>query len=330
MAAAAVPAREQRLALAAAFVTVVLWASAFVGIRAADRGLSPGALSLARLAVGSAALGLLVLLRREPLPRRRDLPGLILCGLLWFGVYNVLLNQAERMVDAGTASLLVNVGPVFIALLSGLLLGEGFPRRLLVGCAVAFGGAVMIGLATSTRGLQAGLGAVLCVTAALAYAVGVTAEKPLLARNSSLTVTWLACTIGAAVCLPFAPQLVHDVGHADAGSLAWALYLGLFPTAVGFSFWAYALARTSGGRMGATTYLVPPMAIVMGWLLLGDVPPWLAIVGGIPCVAGVAIARGARLPARRATASAQISSGSMTMAPTGHSAAQTPQPLQKS
>jgi drug/metabolite transporter (DMT)-like permease len=293
-----VPSGEQRLAISAALITVVLWASAFVGIRAAGRMLSAGPLSLGRLVVGSLALGLLVLIRRESLPSRRDLLGVVICGLLWFGAYNVLLNQAERLVDAGTAAMLVNIGPVFIAILSGLLLKEGFPRRLLIGCAIAFAGTVTIGLATSTRGLQAGLGAVLCIAAAAAYAGGVTTEKPLLARNSALTVTWLACTVGAIACLPFAPQLVHELARTDGAAIAWTAYLGVFPTAVGFSFWAYALARTSAGRMGATTYLVPPIAILMGWLLLGDVPAGLAFGGGVLCLAGVAVTRGARLPRR--------------------------------
>jgi drug/metabolite transporter (DMT)-like permease len=291
-----VPPVERRLALAAALATVVLWASAFVGIRAADRVLSAGSLALARLVVGTIALGVLVIVRRQPLPRRSDLPGLIACGLLWFGAYNLLLNQAERTVDAGTAAMLVNTGPVFVAILSGLFLHEGFPRRLVVGCAIGFGGAVIIGFATSTHGFQAGLGAVLCVAAAVVYAGGVTAEKPLLARNSALTVTWLACTIGAVVCLPFAPQLVHELARADAGTLAWVVYLGLVPTAVGFTFWAYALARTSGGRMGAMAYLVPPVAILLGWLILGAVPPLLALVGGVLCLVGVAVTRGAGLP----------------------------------
>ena len=114
--------------LVAALVTVVLWASAFVGIRAAGEELSPGALALGRLLVGSAALGAIVLIRREPLPSRRDLPGIVFCGVLWFGIYNVVLNEAEQRVDAGTASMLVNVGPILIALLAGVLLHEGFPR----------------------------------------------------------------------------------------------------------------------------------------------------------------------------------------------------------
>jgi drug/metabolite transporter (DMT)-like permease len=294
----AVPQSERGLALGAAIATVILWASAFVGIRAAGRVLSPGSLALARLVVGTVALGVLVAVRRQPLPRRTDIPGLVTCGLLWFGAYNLLLNQAERTVDAGTAAMLVNTGPVFVAILSGLFLREGFPRRVMVGCLVGFAGAVVIGFATSTRGFQAGLGAVLCIAAAAMYAGGLTAEKPLLRRNSALTVTWLACAIGAVVCLPFAPQLAHDLGRSDPGTVAWAIYLGLFPTAVGFSFWAYALARTSGGRMGAMGYLVPPVAIAMGWVVLGDVPPLLALLGGVLCLGGVAITRGAGIPPR--------------------------------
>ena len=140
--------RGPLLAWGAALVTVVLWASAFVGIRAAGEDLSPGALSLARLLVGSAALGALVLIRRERLPARRDLPAIALCGVLWFGLYNVALNAAERLVDAGTAAMLVGIGPVLVAVFAGVLLGEGFPRSLFAGCAVAFAGVVVIGLVT--------------------------------------------------------------------------------------------------------------------------------------------------------------------------------------
>src|SRR6478735_2363869 len=117
------------LALVAAFVTVGLWASAFVGIRDAGHHISPGALSLGRLLVASAALGAIVLVRGEQMPPRGDLPRLALYGLLWLGAYNVLLNAAEQRVDAGTAAMLVNIGPVLIAVLAGLLLGEGFPRN---------------------------------------------------------------------------------------------------------------------------------------------------------------------------------------------------------
>lgn len=283
--------RESRLALIAALVTVVLWASAFVGIRSAGHVFSPGALALGRLLIATAALGALAVSRREPLPSRRALPGIAICGVFWFGLYNIVLNEAERRVDAGTAAMLVNVGPILIAVLAGVLLHEGFPRGLLVGCVVAFSGVVVIGVATSQEGIVAGWGAVLCIVAALAYAAGVVAQKPLLAYTSPLQVTVFACAIGALVCLPFAPTLARELPHARASAIGWMVYLAIAPMAVGFMTWAYALKRTTAGRMGSTTYLVPPIAVLLGWVLLGETPPALAFAGGVLCLVGVAVAR---------------------------------------
>jgi len=277
--------------IGAVAVMVCVWASAFVAIRFADRELSPGALALGRLLVGSGALGLLVLVRRAPLPGRREIAGIVVCGVLWFGLYNVALNAAEKRVDAGTAAMLVNVGPILIAILAGVILREGFPPRLLAGCLVSFAGVVVIGVATSRHGLNDTLGAVLCLVAAVGYAGGVVAQKPVLRHASPLSVTWLACTVGAIACLPYAGSLVHGVGHAGGSTIAWMIYLGVAPTALGFVLWAYALARTTAGRMGSTTYLVPPLALLFGWAFLGEVPPALVFPGGALCLAGVALAR---------------------------------------
>jgi drug/metabolite transporter (DMT)-like permease len=283
--------REGLLAAGAGLVTVTLWASAFVGIRSASQHLSPGALAFGRLAIASLALGSIVLWKREPLPGRRDVAAIALVGLFWFGLYNIALNAAEKRVDAGTASMLVNVGPIILAVLAGLVLHEGFPRRLFAGCAIALAGVVVIGTATSDRGLSASWGALLCLAAAVFYAVGVVTQKPVLARVSPLMVTWLACTFGALVCLPFAFTLSQQLPAAPASSVGWMVYLAIAPMAIGFLTWGYALARTTAGRMGSITYLVPPIAILLGWLLLGETPPALAIAGGAICLAGVVVAR---------------------------------------
>ena len=125
--------RPDLLAISAALITVVLWASAFVGIRAAAADLSPGSIALGRMIVGSLALGVLVATRGLVRPSRRDALRIIAAGVIWYALYNLSLNEAERVVDAGTASMLVNTGPIFIAILAGLFLGEGLPPRLLLG-----------------------------------------------------------------------------------------------------------------------------------------------------------------------------------------------------
>ena len=302
--------RERALAVGAALVTVALWASAFVAIRSASRQLSPEALALGRLAIASVALGLLVAVRREPLPALRDLPAIAFCGVFWFGLYNITLNEAETRVDAGTAAMLVNLGPILIAVLAGVVLREGFPARLLAGCAIAFAGTVVIGSATSKHGIAPSWSALLCVAAALFYAASVVAQKPLLTRNSPLTITWLACTFGALVCLPWAGTLAQQLPSTHASAIGWMVYLALVPLTVGFLTWGYALARTTAGRMGSTTYLVTPIAIVLGWLLLGEVPPALAIGGGAICLAGVYVARrgsNARSPSSVSASSGRLS-----------------------
>ncbi|TQM15861.1 DMT family transporter [Pseudonocardia kunmingensis] len=284
--------RHRWSALAAVSVTVLAWASAFVAIRAVGEVYQPGPLTLGRLLVGSLALGAgLLVTRRWVWPTRREWALVALCGLSWFTVYNIALNAAEQSVDAGTTAMLVNVGPILIALFAGLWLGEGFPRWLVIGALVAFGGAVLVGAATSNAERADLLGVLLCLVAAVTYAIGVLAQKPVLRRLPALQVTWLACTIGAVVCLPFAPALATELAAAPAAATAGLVYLGAVPTALAFSTWAYALARMDAGRLGVTTYVVPPITVVMSAVLLGELPAFLAIVGGAVCLVGVALSR---------------------------------------
>lgn len=284
------PAARALLVPAAVVVTVLAWASAFVGIRAVGEDLSPGALALGRLLVGTAVLGVLALGRGWVAPTRREWRLLTVCGVGWFAVYNVALNAAERHLDAGTTSLLANVGPILIAVFAGLWLGEGFPRWLLAGIAVAFAGVLLIGLSTSGGDADAA-GVVFCLVAAVGYAIGVVAQKVVLRRLPALQVTLAACAVGAVCCLPWAGVLAGEVGRAPVSSVLGMVYLGAVPTAIAFSTWAYALARTDAGRLGVTTYLVPPLVIGFAWVLLDEVPPLLAVVGGAVCLAGVAVSR---------------------------------------
>ncbi|GLP72376.1 membrane protein [Streptomyces sp. TUS-ST3] len=285
------PRRTDLLAAGAATLTVILWASAFVSIRSAGDVYSPGALALGRLLSGALALGAICLIRREGLPPRSAWRGIAISGVLWFGFYMVVLNWGEQQVDAGTAALVVNIGPILIALLGARLLGDAMPPRLLAGMAVSFAGAVTVGLSMSDDGGSSVLGVVLCLLAAIAYAGGVVAQKPVLGSATALQATTFGCLIGAVVCLPFAGQLVSEAADAPTSATLNMIYLGVFPTALAFTTWAYALARTTASRMGATTYAVPALVVLMSWLALGEVPGLFTLAGGALCLAGVAVSR---------------------------------------
>ncbi|MDQ1564756.1 MAG: hypothetical protein QOI14_1707, partial [Actinomycetota bacterium] len=248
-------------------------------------------LALGRLLLGTTALGALLLVRREWVrPTRAEWALLVVCGLAWFAVYNVALNAAERLVDAGTTAMLVNIGPILIALGAGIFLREGIQKWVAIGAGIAFVGAVLIGVATGAS-LGFSVGVLWCLLAAVTYATGVLFQKPTLRRLPAAQVTWMGCVIGAIACLPFSGDLIAGLRVAPVNGWLGILYLGAIPTSVAFSTWAYALARMPAGQLGVSTYVVPPLAIVLGLIVFGEVPPALAIVGGAICLVGVAVSR---------------------------------------
>ena len=288
------------LPVGAMAVTLVLWSSAFVAIRHLGHDVTPGALSLGRLLVASLALSVLLARSRRSRMTRNEVLLLVLCGVAWFGVYNIALNDSERRIDAATAAMIVQVGPIVVALLAALFLGERLTGWLLAGIGVAFAGVVVIGTAMRGEGGSNLTGVLLALLAAVTYAIGVVTQKVLLRRLSGLEVVCYACWIGVVVCLPWSGDLVDVVRHGDRADLAWIGYLGVFPTALAFSLWAFALRHTDAGKQAITTFLVPAITAVMAWVLLDEVPPALAFVGGAMCIVGVLFARRtARAPAHR-------------------------------
>jgi drug/metabolite transporter (DMT)-like permease len=187
--------------------------------------------------------------------------------------------------------MLVNIGPILIALGAGVILKEGIHRWLAIGAGVAFLGVVLIGIGTGGGSLGDGVGVLWCLLAAVTYAAGVLFQKPVLKRLPNAQVTWLGCAIGMVACLPFSGQLVTGIADAPLPALLGILYLGAIPTSLAFSTWAYALSRMPAGQLGVSTYIVPPLAILLGFLVFAEVPPLLAVIGGAVCLIGVALSR---------------------------------------
>jgi len=320
---------SKHLATGAALITVLLWACAFVVIRSVGEVLSPGAMAFARLLVGSASLGLFALRYRRPFPRGRALAFVIGYGVLWFAGYTVVLNWAERHLDAGTAALLVNIAPILVAGVAGIVFHDGFPRPVIIGMLVAFAGVVVITVGGTGSGAVDSLGIVLGVLTAVLYAAGVLMQKVALRSVDAVTATWVGCAAGLVATLPFAPRAAGELADASGGAIAGVVFLGIGPTAIAFTTWAYALARTDAGRMAATTLCVPGLAVLLSWVTLGEVPTALGLLGGALCLSGVVISRWkprnqqsateprSRAPAQPSVASALATKASNTTAEGG-------------
>ncbi|MFJ1601861.1 DMT family transporter [Streptomyces sp. NPDC088253] len=265
--------------------TVVLWASAFPAIRVGIDGLGVAALSFLRLLIAAVALLAVAPFVKVRLPRRGDLPLITLCGATGMTAYQVLLNWGEVHVQAGTASLLIAIAPVFSVLLGSLFLGERLTHNIVVGSIVALAGAAVVSLAEGTGGFS--VSALVILAAAVVQGVYHFASKPLLRHYTGLEVATYAMVAGTVFALPLIPATWHATVHAPPAALASAAYLGLLPSALGFVIWAYAVARLPLAVSTAALYLVPPVALIVSFVWLGEVPRPIALAGGAISVAGV-------------------------------------------
>ncbi|MER5826456.1 DMT family transporter [Streptomyces mirabilis] len=265
--------------------TVVLWASAFPAIRVGIDGLGVAALSFLRLLIAAVALLAVAPFAKVRLPQRGDLPLITLCGATGMTAYQVLLNWGEVHVEAGTASLLIAIAPVFSVLLGSVFLGERLTRTIVVGSVVALAGAAVVSLAEGASGFS--VSALVILAAAVVQGVYHFASKPLLRHCTGLEVATYAMVAGTILALPLIPATWHAAVHAPAAALAAAAYLGLLPSALGFVIWAYAVARLPLAVSTAALYLVPPVALIVSFVWLAEVPRPIALAGGAISVAGV-------------------------------------------
>lgn len=289
--------REPKTWLAIAGM-LLLWASAFAGIRAGLRltpaglpgpdGYGPGELALLRFGTASVVLALYAVAKRLRLPEPEELPLIALTGFLGITVYHVALNFGEVTVQAGAASLLISAAPVFTALLSVAVLRERLTPLGWLGITMAFAGVAVIAL-SSGRGLHFTAGALLILLAAAVAAVYSILSKRLLARHSALEFTCYAIWAGTVPLLFFLPSLLRQLPAAAPQATGAVIYLGIFPAAIAYLLWNHALSRMPASQLATFLYLSPVIASFIAWVWLGELPVLSTVIGGVLAILGVVL-----------------------------------------
>jgi drug/metabolite transporter (DMT)-like permease len=274
--------------LAAHATMILLWGSAFAGIKVGLEGFSPEHLALIRLLVGSIFLLVYTVWKKIPPPKMKDIPMLIFLGCLGFAIYQIALNFGERTVNAGASSLIVSLTPIFIGLFSFFFLKVNIGKQMWIGSIIAFIGVVFISVGAEGK-FSLNSGAFWVLLASVSESIYFLLQERYIKKYGFVSVTMYTIW-GAAICmLFFFPGLKDEFLHASSASIASCFYLGVFPTVIAYLALAYITDQTGASEGTISLYLTPAAAFVVAWLWLGEKPSIITIFGGCITLAGVTI-----------------------------------------
>lgn len=272
----------------AVIVTIVGWASSFPAIRAGLSAIDPIELGALRFAIAAVPAAIYLMIVRPALPALNELWRFAFGGVVFIALYTVLLNYGEISVSAGAASFIINVNPIITAVLAMILLGERFPVLAWIGTFLSFAGIGIIALGEG-QGLIFNTGALLILGSALCTSLSSIVQKRLYSRHRPLTVAAWNMILGALCLAPALPNGFAQMASAGSEPFWSVIYLGIVPSLIAYASWSVALSRLPASRASNFMYCVPPVAVLIGFVWLGETPGLFGILGGALALAGVVL-----------------------------------------
>lgn len=274
-------------------VLSLIWGMAFVAIKVVETGLSPVNLALMRWFIAAVPFLILFPIIGRPKVRleRKDIPRLVAVALANVAGYHLSLNYAETTLSAGLSALLIAFGPIFIVVLSYLLLHEKVGRKILLGLGLAFLGTAVLSVGTiGVADFSSLAGIFEALLTALCYALFAVLGKPLVHKYGSATTTILAGLVGTAMMVPLlSPSFFAQAEALSAVGWLGVLYLGLLSTVFGYLMFYTMVSRGAVSRLSIQLYLIPVVSIVGGAFLLSEPVTTTVVLGGGMMLAAVAI-----------------------------------------
>ncbi|MFA6302827.1 MAG: EamA family transporter [Legionella sp.] len=270
--------------------TILLWASAFIGIKIGLAAYSPGALALFRFLVASVFMVFMYWQQKDKgyMPWK-DRLFLMLGGMTGIGVYNICLNFGEITVTAGIASFVIGLMPVITVLLSLVFLRERLNSGVWTGIAISFIGLILLTLGEGVD-INMQMGIVLIFISAIVGSVLTIIQKRYInVYHPTVIMSWVMWG-GTLLLLLFLPDLWQEMHVADYKSTAAAVYMGIFPAALAYLAWTYVLKHLTATKASMSLYALPIASTVLGFIFLEEIPSFTSLAGGSIALTGALIA----------------------------------------
>jgi drug/metabolite transporter (DMT)-like permease len=273
----------------AASITIIFWSSAFPAVKYCLDYYSPEAIMLLRFLVASAVLLGYCAVKRIPPPRKKDLPPFIAAGFVGLFLYMWAFNTGTGMVPSGVSGFIIASAPVFSLIFSIVFLKERAGLLTWLGVIISFIGIAVVA-STQVTEMQLNAGVWLLLGAAVCTSVFNVIQKRILTVYTAVqSIAWSVAFASLFMCV-FMPKLVRELPSAPITATGVIVYLGIFPAALAYFLWGYALSKAEKTiQVTSFLYLSPFLASVMAFLWLGEEMPILGLLGGVIIIAGMVI-----------------------------------------
>ncbi len=272
---------------------VFIWGVNFAVVKRTLEAFTPLGFNALRYLIASAFVFVVIRWRGAlRLPERRDLPRVLVLGLLGNTVYQMLFIFGLDRTRAGNASLMLALVPILVLLFD--FRGERHGAWVWVGCALSVVGVALVsGSALRVEGSSTLVGDLMLIAAAAVWAIYTVGARPLIRRYGSVEATaWTLWAGAVGIFLIGLPDLfAHPWGGTGAAAWGGLLYSALLAIGLAYLLWYRGVERLGGARTAIYSNVTPVVALVTGAVWLGEALTALSVLGAALVLGGLVLVR---------------------------------------
>lgn len=262
-----------------ALATVLFWSLSYVFTRLALDYFSAFSIGFLRYFFAALALGIAAFSTKMKLPRRQDLPWFLAAGSFGFFLYMIGFNQGLMTVTASTGSVVIATVPVLTALFALFFYKEKLRGFQWAAILIEFIGVAVLMLMNSVFSINTGL--FWLMGAAISLSLYNLVQRRLTRTYSGLQSATFSIFFGALLLGVFLPGALGEMPAAPPIAFVYVAIMGVFPSAVGYAFWAKALSKAKKTSQVSNYMFITPFATtILGFLMAGEIPDRATVLGG--------------------------------------------------
>ena len=269
-----------------AFIAIFFWATAFVLTKVVLKEVDVTILGVLRYFFASIIVIFILIKKKIPLPKVKDIPAFIFAGFSGYAGYIVLFNIATLLSSPSTLSVINALAPAITAIVAYFIFNEKIKLIGWLSMSISFCGILILtlwdGVLTVNKGILYMLAG--CLLLSL-YNIS---QRYLTKKYSSFDVSMYSMLIGGILLVIYSPSSITNMFSISFTSLILIIYMSIFPSIISYFFWtkAFELAKHTT-EVTSFMFVTPVLATLMGIIILGDIPKLSTLVGGVVIILGM-------------------------------------------